>query len=65
MLVAARGCADVGTCVGSRLLRVNISSPGPAERWQEVISEHRSDIMQSVVALKVRLLGHGNCLYSS
>lgn len=36
---------------------MNISSPGPTERWQEVISEHRSDIMQSVVALKVRLLG--------
>jgi len=36
-----------------RLLRVNISSPGPLAAWPEVISQHRSDIMMSVLALKV------------
>ncbi|KAK9846257.1 hypothetical protein WJX81_000149 [Elliptochloris bilobata] len=35
-----------------RLLRVNISSPGPADKWSEVISEHCSDIMLSVTALR-------------
>ena len=40
-------------CLRGRLLRVNISNPASADTWAEVISEHRSDIMMSVLALQV------------
>ena len=44
---------EAGGCLRGRLLRVNISNPAPADTWAEVISEHRSDIMMSVLALQV------------
>jgi len=54
---AKPGCApDMRTACPRRmrrLLRVNISSPGPLAAWPEVISQHRSDTMMSVLALKV------------
>ena len=37
-----------------RLVRTNLSSPGPPGRWKDVIPKHKKDLLQWAAALKVQ-----------
>lgn len=40
-------------CVSCRIVRVELSDPGPPSTWQDVVPQHRKDLLRWASALKV------------
>jgi hypothetical protein len=48
----------VARAAAGRVVRVNISDPGPADGWQEVLAQHPRDQLTAATAVKARASPH-------